>query len=130
MKETRFHGSPYCTVSTKVAVECEVHDLVSHSLENDLHLFLWRIFLGGFVHDVLKKAAPLQSARASEYGVLTEVERIIAKARVLDASFPENRGKDVVVRLGLDRWFAEVRIVAKPRFQLVLGEHVAEGVCV
>ena len=123
MKETRFHGSPYCTV-------CEFHDLVSHSLENDLHFFLWRIFLGGFVHDVLKKAAPLQSARASEYGVLTEVERIIAKARVLDASFPENRRENVVICLGIDRWFAEILIVARPRFQRVLGEHVAEGVCV
>ena len=120
MKETRFHGSPYCTV-------CEFHDLVSHSLENDLHLFLWRIFLGGFVHDVLKKAAPLQSARASEYGVLTEVERIIAKARALDAGFPEKRGKNVVVCLGIDRWFAEVLILAKPRFQLVLVENVADG---
>ena len=105
----------------------QVHNVASHSLENDLHFFLWRIFLGGFVHDVLKKAAPLQSARASEYGVLTEVERIIAKARVLDASFPENRGKDAVVFLGIDRWFAEIHIVAKPRFQLVLVENVAKG---
>ena len=110
-------------------VECEVHDVASHSLENELHAVLWRIFFG-LVHDILKKAAPIQSARASEYGVLTEVERIIAKARVLDASFPENRIESVVVCLGIERWFAEILIVAKPRFQLVLGEHVAEGVCV
>ena len=111
-------------------VECEVHDVASHSLENELHAVLWRIFPGGLEHDILKKAAPIQSARASEYGVLTEVERIIAKARVLDASFPENRRENVVVCLGIDRWFAEIFIVAKPRFQLGLGEHVAEGVCV
>ena len=82
------------------------------------------------MHDILKKAATTQSARASEYGVLTEVERIIAKARVLDASFPEKRGKNVVVCLGIDRWFAEILIVARPRLQRVLGEHVAEGVCI
>ena len=70
--------------------------IVPYSLENELHAVLWRIFLGGLVHDILKKAAPIQSARASEYGVLTEVEKIIVKARVLATIFPEDRRENVV----------------------------------